>query len=350
MLRLFLAVALTVLAHGTATAQIDPRGMYFMRNTQGGVPTSFSEWFSVTPIPGTNRYALRDFFGYGWNGTIQPSGQITIDGGYPGSFSTPDDFSTQVGGGPGYLYNCNRTIGTTVDFPVLLPNPAVAGDPNRAGPYDGVLETINPEFGTTISTTTPAVSLEVTGTKLTLTVGSASYEGLFITDDRVAFRVIENGVTGWVPQYASYPGTTTSTPFDIVGELTFTSDDSFTAILCRQSRAAIGAQSQSLHRVTGSRVPTGYQVRGDFNQDGVLSISDATALLAHLFGGPTVELPCDADLVAGSARELLDVNNGGEVDLADALWMLNHLFLGGPAPVGDSQCILLENCSDLCSQ
>lgn len=352
MLRFFFAIALATLAHGatceSASAQVDPRGMYFMRNTQGGTPTSFSEWFSVTPIAGTNRYALRDFFGYGWNGTIQPGGQITIDGGYPGSFSGPDNFSTQVGGGPGYLYNCNRTVGTTVDFPSLLPNPAVAGNPDRAGDYDGLTEFVNPETEGVTSSTPGNVTLTVTGTELRLSIGSVFYEGLFVADDRVAIRVIQNTVTGWVPQYASYPGTTTNSNLDVVGELVFDTDNSFTAILCRQTRSSIGTQSQSLLRVTGNRVPTGQQRPGDFNQDGELAISDATGLLSALFVAGTVDLPCEGSISQDGNLAVLDVTGDDLVDIADALSMLNYLFLGGPAPTSGVDCIPVELCEDAC--
>ncbi len=63
-------------------------------------------------------------------------------------------------------------------------------------------------------------------------------------------------------------------------------------------------------------------LRGDLNGDGAVNISDPSYLLNWLFlGGPA--LPCQA---AG------DANGDSAVDVSDAIFLLNFLFLGGPAP------------------
>ncbi len=351
MFRLLLLCALTVLLHNGVDAQIDPRGMYFMRNTQFGTPTSFTEWFSVRPIAGTNQYSLRDFFGYGWNGTILPDGTITLVGGAPGSFSTPDDFSTEVGAGPGNLYNCNRCPGTDVDFPVLFPGTPVVGDVARNGDYDGTVEVINAETELVVNVVPRVVTLEVTGNKLRLTLDNGVfYEGLFTNDGSVAIRVVENTVTGWVPLYASYAATTTNIPLDVVGTVTFDDEDSFTAILCRQTRASIGTQSQSLHRISGTRIVTGgMQIPGDFDQSGDFDIGDAVSFLGFLFSTGTADLPCASGAVdAGGNLLLLDASGDDSVDLADAIHMLSYLFLSGPPHALGIDCLPIVDCTDTC--
>jgi hypothetical protein len=62
-------------------------------------------------------------------------------------------------------------------------------------------------------------------------------------------------------------------------------------------------------------------IRGDSDGDGRASISDAIQMLGHLFlGGP-----------AGCKRAM-EVNGDGRIDLSDAAYLLNHLFGGGPPP------------------
>lgn len=64
---------------------------------------------------------------------------------------------------------------------------------------------------------------------------------------------------------------------------------------------------------------------GDINQSGEIDISDALFLLGALFGG--AEAP--------EHMILADVNWDGSEDIADAVYLLNHLFSGGPGPVQD---------------
>jgi len=349
--RLVLVVTLFFTFSPGLDSQIDPRGMYFMQNTQGGVPTSFTEWFTVVSLPGPNQYALRDFFGYGWNGTITPDGSITIDGGYPGSFSTPDDFSTQVGAGPGYLYECNRCVDTTVGFPVLFPGTPVLGDTTLDGEFDTVVEVINPATGVVTNTISRVVTAQVTGTELRLTQDNGKfYEGLFDDDSHVSIRVIENAVTGWLPTYASYAQTTTNLTLDVVGEVTFDGPNNFTAILCRQTRDSIGFQSQSLHRLSGTRIiEGGGQVPGDFDQSGTFDLGDPIGLLGHLFSTTTSDLPCDTSSVQDGGNQLvLDASGDGAVDIADVIHMLTYLFLGGSPHVLGTECLMVIDCPEVC--
>ena len=95
----------------------------------------------------------------------------------------------------------------------------------------------------------------------------------------------------------------------------------------------------------------GLQKPGDANQDGKLDLSDAIALLNHLFLGTFPVLPCGDGTVSDPANKaLLDGNGDGTVDLSDAVYGLNFLFLGGPPPVACADetcpCVRIEGCPD----
>ena len=63
-------------------------------------------------------------------------------------------------------------------------------------------------------------------------------------------------------------------------------------------------------------------VLGDANEDDQRDVADAVFILQHLFlGGPVPSCPTFADVNADRA-----------LDLSDAVHLLEHLFLGGGAP------------------
>jgi hypothetical protein len=62
--------------------------------------------------------------------------------------------------------------------------------------------------------------------------------------------------------------------------------------------------------------------RGDANGDGVISSADVVYLINYLFiGGPAPQ-----PLAAG------DANCDGVVSSADVVYLINYLFIGGPPP------------------
>ncbi len=90
---------------------------------------------------------------------------------------------------------------------------------------------------------------------------------------------------------------------------------------------------------------TSGQIPGDINQDRTLDVSDAVALLRHLFVSPRT-IPCDD---AGT-RTLLDVNGDAGVSISDAIYTLEHLFLQGPAPALGTACVEIAGCADACGR
>ncbi len=63
-------------------------------------------------------------------------------------------------------------------------------------------------------------------------------------------------------------------------------------------------------------------LRGDFESDQLIVISDAINLLAYLFGGGMPPFCADSG----------DVNDSGTIDLSDPIYLLNFLFVGGNPP------------------
>jgi hypothetical protein len=91
-------------------------------------------------------------------------------------------------------------------------------------------------------------------------------------------------------------------------------------------------------------LPAGLQIPGDLTQDRVLNIADAVELL-KVFRGETSG-PC-AD--AKGTGILANVNGGPGTDLSDLLYLLNHLFLRGPGPVGGESCQPIPGCPASCA-
>ena len=84
----------------------------------------------------------------------------------------------------------------------------------------------------------------------------------------------------------------------------------------------LGCESYLDDACSGCVKPEILFVRGDANQDGGLDVSDAIFALNYLFVGG-VEPPCLA---------AADVNGTGFVDLSDAIYLLSFIFIGGPPP------------------
>jgi hypothetical protein len=61
----------------------------------------------------------------------------------------------------------------------------------------------------------------------------------------------------------------------------------------------------------------------DANADGEVDIADALTVLFHLFAGSPAALECE---------DAADIDDSGVLDIADAIRLLGFLFLGGPVP------------------
>ena len=82
--------------------------------------------------------------------------------------------------------------------------------------------------------------------------------------------------------------------------------------------------------------PTCSNENGDNNADGGIDLSDAVYILAHLFqGGPAPEDFCSTPgpKEVGCTDVSGDVNGDGARDLSDPIYSLAFSFQGGPAPL-----------------
>ena len=95
--------------------------------------------------------------------------------------------------------------------------------------------------------------------------------------------------------------------------------------------------------------PRGRQLPGDANQDARVDISDAVALLRHLFGRVPDLPPCGDGSPAGEGNvALLDSNGDAQVDVSDAVWMLAYMYQGGAPPALGTECVRLIGCPNVC--
>jgi len=80
------------------------------------------------------------------------------------------------------------------------------------------------------------------------------------------------------------------------------------------------------------RDPHGLFVRGDADGDGSLTLGDAIRILLYCFGFPGRE-PCRSQ---GGERcccyDIYDVNDSGDIDLGDVIYLIRYLFVGGMQP------------------
>ncbi len=102
--------------------------------------------------------------------------------------------------------------------------------------------------------------------------------------------------------------------------------------------------------VEGESILDGFQLPGDVNQSGTLDHSDAISLLRYLFAENGGALPCLGGSMASRANvALADVDGSARVNVTDAIYVLRHLFVGGPPPALGTECVPLAGCPSICA-
>ncbi|MFP6738105.1 MAG: hypothetical protein VCD34_05115, partial [Planctomycetota bacterium] len=95
--------------------------------------------------------------------------------------------------------------------------------------------------------------------------------------------------------------------------------------------------------------PRGRQLPGDANQDARVDLSDAVALLLHLFGRRPELPPCgDGRLDDPGNISILDSNGDETVNVSDAVWLLGYMYQGGAPPSRGTECLRLAGCPNVC--
>jgi hypothetical protein len=95
---------------------------------------------------------------------------------------------------------------------------------------------------------------------------------------------------------------------------------SFVSVLFNRSGPP-ASQDQNRNRIPDECEEGAFR-RGDANADGAADLSDAAAILGHLFLGEA----------AAGCEKSADADDNGFLEVTDAVFLLLHLFLGGPAP------------------
>ena len=90
---------------------------------------------------------------------------------------------------------------------------------------------------------------------------------------------------------------------------------------------------------------------GDMNQGGMVDIADPIALLDYLFNpaGSFSALPCgDGSNTDPANVSLMNWNGDAQIDLGDPISMLNYLFGDGPVHPLGKECVRIVDCPDVC--
>ena len=110
-------------------------------------------------------------------------------------------------------------------------------------------------------------------------------------------------------------------------------------VLCWGLGTCVLSAVLSLPLAAQSAPSAGYALEnGDVNGDQERDLSDPVYLLSHLFLGGPIAVPlayCDADVPVVQNG---DSNHDGAIDLSDSVHLLGWLFVGGPEPA--DACIL----------
>jgi hypothetical protein len=97
--------------------------------------------------------------------------------------------------------------------------------------------------------------------------------------------------------------------------------------------------------ISGLYCVEAYQIAGDCNQDGRRDISDILCYIYRRF--PTFIIVGNVIPGPGCSalgdNAILDVNGSGATDVADIVYLANHLFLGGPGPVQGAGCFAMPD-------
>ncbi len=128
---------------------------------------------------------------------------------------------------------------------------------------------------------------------------------------------------GDMPYGCEFSGGTSCT---ISGIPSFKATYFFTILATDQSNP-LKADTVDLH-ITVTDHPQPPYVCGDADGSGGISIGDAVYIINYIFGGGPAPVPYEAG----------DYDCNGEVSIGDAVWNINYIFGGGPQPCAD--CLL----------
>lgn len=124
-------------------------------------------------------------------------------------------------------------------------------------------------------------------------------------------------------------------PGDYIVALAVTDDDGAETVIERELRVGL--------------VSAGGQQPGDADQSGRVNVSDAVAILRHLFAGAPLGAPCGGEPGTGGNLVAQDVDADDSITISDAVFLLRYIFERGPEPPLGASCIPVAGCAAVCT-
>ncbi len=91
---------------------------------------------------------------------------------------------------------------------------------------------------------------------------------------------------------------------------------------CGGQATPVGTMESPGYSVGSGYVSVSAVLVGDANGDDVINIGDAVYIINYVFRGGPAPIPIEA----------ADVNCDGKINVGDAVYLVNYIFRGGPAP------------------
>ncbi len=301
--------AITLVAPLTLTwaARADapnPPGVYFhvFTGTLAG-----SEWSTWGDLGSQGRYEFSDLPTDGtYPATVNPDGTFVFDGGVGSGAFHPDGTASmdfQFGAFTHFHSEIRRAPFTDETFPVFLDTP-VAGDTTLSGPWAGTICAVDPATGATLDESTGEVFITVFGTTVRIDLPDGSYfQAAWAAVDHAGLRVIAPEPSD--PRYRTFPGNSTNTNRNVVGEVRVLGPDDMAATICLQTRAPFGQQVQTMQRLELTRTPAP-MCAGDVTGDGQTNSADFNVVASNF--GSVVTPDTNGDLTGDGVVNSADFN------------------------------------------
>jgi len=158
-----------------------------------------------------------------------------------------------------------------------------------------------------------------TGDSIYLATAARGEKGAWVTIEAHAFHPDGGAlIYGWTAPGIVFENPTSATP-----RAYFPIGETEVFLVVRDLPADDPRARESAPRMLRVIVSGPPLALGDANGDGQLDIGDAVTILNYLFSSGPLPVP----------PEIVEVNGDCALDIGDAVWLLSYLFVNGPAPI-----------------